>query len=218
MQVAATIVAAHGGNASMRMGTVTDYDQASGQVSVDVGGGSLIECPYASRYIPTIDDQVIMMSVGSAWVVIDSVGTATPPLTPQIASIPQLESTTSGSFVDLATPGPSVPVNVPATGRVLVHFGAQIGWSDNTTDGAMGGIVAVAASGANVIAEDDNWTARAYTQVGGTTFTVFNATVSQYRLFENLAQGLTTFKLRYRVLTAGKKGDFNKRSIVAIPF
>lgn len=206
------------GNASMRIGTLTGYDAATGNVTVNVGGGALIACPYMDSYVPTIGEAVVMLSAGPAWVVLGSASTGTPPLTQEYAEVLAQESTSSGSYTDLTTVGPSVTIQVPATGRVLVHYGCQIGWIDNNADGNMGGAVAVATSGANVSGPDANREARAYTQLGGTTYNVGIFQVSNYKPFSGLAQGLTTFTLQYVSLAAGKTCDFSKRSILVLPY
>lgn len=206
------------GNAALRFATVTGYDPATGNVSVDVGGGTLVSCPYLGTYVPTVGDVVAMLSAGPQWLVLGSGGTATPPLTQEYAEVLTQESTSSGSYTSLTTVGPSVTIPVPATGRVLVGISSQIGWVDNTTDGAMGGHVALSMSGANTLAADDNHAARAYVQIGGTAFNVGVFTASRSIRLTGLTQGLTTFALMYKSDTAGKVADFSIRSITVTPY
>lgn len=112
------------------------------------------------------------------------------------------ETTTSTSFTDLATAGPSCTITVPASGKVLLLMTIQV-----SNSGAGYSLAAYSMSGANTAAEDSD----RVIQVTGS-----NAAVStRASLLTGLTAGSTTFKLRYRVQSG--TGTYLRRSIIAIP-
>ena len=107
------------------------------------------------------------------------------------AAIDTLETTNTSSGADLATPGPSVTVTVPASGKVMIDWGAQL---RNSTTAGNRSSVYVQASGANTIAATGN-TSRIINHEAGNT-TAYNH-VSKSVLLTGLTPGSTTFKLTY---------------------
>jgi len=112
------------------------------------------------------------------------------------------EATVSGTFVDLATVGPSVTIVVPASGKVTLHMRAQI------SSGAGGGIASYAAAGANVIAAAD-----ANGAIGNATGTI-NAFWGTTIHLTGLAAGSTTFKMQYRADGAASSAFLRRQLIV----
>lgn len=111
------------------------------------------------------------------------------------------QSTTSTAYVDLATVGPTVTVDVPASGTVLVGVGAYIGGTLDI------GIMSFVGSGANTIAAADSRAARMSGAV---------ADVMKWVLLTGLAQGNTVLTAKYRS-AGGASVVFVDRSIIAIP-
>lgn len=122
-----------------------------------------------------------------------------------MSSVATNESTTSTSYTDLATSGPSVTLT---TGSVaLVILSAQI---FNNTAGKFS-FMSCAVSGATTDAADDDdalffESSAANDQMGA----------SRARLYTGLTPGSNTFTAKYRV-DAGT-GSFLRRSLIVIPF
>lgn len=121
------------------------------------------------------------------------------------ASVNTGESTTSTSFTDLTTTGPSVTVNTGV--RAFVAFSAEI--NNNTVSQA--GRVAVDISGATTIGPDGNKVLRQET--AGTA--EFNR-ASIFYLVTGLTPGNNTFKLMYATVGAST-ASFNQRNILVMP-
>lgn len=122
------------------------------------------------------------------------------------ASIDTLQSTTSTSFTDLATVGPTVTVTTGA--RALVSIGSSM--TNSQPD--FFSIVGVSVSGATTIAPTDarslNFKQTANTMGQG----IQCSWVEMY----NLTPGVNTFTLKYRV--TGDTGVFSRRRLIVIPF
>lgn len=184
--------AGEGGNASMRIGTITAYDQASGTLTVNVGGTDLPGVFYNPAYLPVIGDTVAALNSGPTWYVMGSTINALARTVPVGAIVQTAETCTSLGFTDLATPGPSVTVFVGATGRVIVDISAQL--AATTGNGA---VIGVALTGTNVVAADS---ARAWSQVNEVAAATTNPSVTRRLLLTGLNPGLTTFTLKYAVI------------------
>jgi collagen triple helix repeat protein len=118
-------------------------------------------------------------------------------------AIPTAESTTSITYANLATVGPAVTVDVPASGRVLISVTAGI----QTTTGSALGYMSFAMSGTNTSTGSD---ATALNLLGN-NFQKASATF----VLTGLTPGSTTFTAVYRT-TAGT-ATFQNRSIWLIP-
>jgi hypothetical protein len=117
------------------------------------------------------------------------------------------QTTTSTSYADLGTAGPSATVTVPASGNVLVIVTAS------ATDSASGAsaYVGFAVSGGNTQAAAD---AKAFiVQSGGNQAILVQGSASFF--VSGLSAGSTTFTAKYRVSSG--TGTFANRSIVVIP-
>lgn len=113
------------------------------------------------------------------------------------------QTTTSTTYTDLATIGPSATVMVGQSGKVLVS------WSCGLYTGAYSKFCGIALSGANTIAPVDDESIRK----DDASFTV---TTSRTKLFTGLTPGSTTFTMKYRVGTAST-GNFFSRNLTVIP-
>lgn len=126
---------------------------------------------------------------------------------PTAASIVTAESTTSDTYVNLTTVGPSVTVTTGTIAIVLFAASHSLSGTDRA------GLTSVAVSGASSVAASDNWsiltdgvTAGNYVRSSGS------------HVFTGLTPGSNTFRLQYRrgagaVTTA----TFQFREISVIP-
>lgn len=118
------------------------------------------------------------------------------------ANVVNDQTTTSSTYADLATVGPSVTVNIGVNGTALVCIGAGI-YTTSTTK-----LAAVSISGATTRAATDTNSLRkddaAFTVKMGLTY-----------IETGLNPGSTTFKLQYRT-TAGTANFFD-RTITVVP-
>lgn len=203
------------GNASLRIGVVTAYQ--GGTISVDVGGGSLVQAAYGSRYNPAVGDVVYMLSAGATWVVVDSLASTPGQFVPQVAEVPTNEGTTSGAYTDLATVGPQVTAVVGNSGRVLVLYSGQLGWIELAANSQMGGDIGIDVSGANVIAPAPDQRLRIESVMAGTDSNLLVVSLGGMKFFTGLNPGTTTFKLMYRTLHSPKQVDFDNRMIAVLP-
>lgn len=124
------------------------------------------------------------------------------------ASVATSQTTTSTSWADLATAGPSATVTAPSTGAVLIIAESE---TQNSTDGARAEYSLVV-SGANTISEDDQ---RVRNQSRAVATSV-PLGASKTIILTGLTPGSTTFKMRYRVQSG--TGTFLNRRIVVVPF
>ncbi len=114
---------------------------------------------------------------GSVWVCTTPIG----------SEVLTTQSTTSTSYVDLATAGPSVTLVTGTT--ALVSFNSYIGLGAGEA-----GYISLAVSGATTLAASNNYQAEAFT-----ASTAAEITVGKTFIFSGLTAGTNTFKLQYRV-------------------
>ena len=128
------------------------------------------------------------------------------------ALITTSESTSSTTYTDLTTVGPSVTITVPSSGNVRVSLYALVGLPGGASGG---GRMSVALSGANTLAASDansmwNWANGG----GGQGSSQPN---SQYvMLFTGLTPGSTTFTAKYMTPT-GNTTSFSSRRLAVYP-
>lgn len=101
------------------------------------------------------------------------------------ASIETAEASSSSTFADLATAGPSVTPTVPSNGTMAVIFGN----SENRVQTGTSQI-SVVGSGANTVATSDS--------MNQSTTGAQNISIGAGLMMSNLAAGATTFKLQYK--------------------
>ena len=112
------------------------------------------------------------------------------------------ETTTSTSYTDLATSGPSVTATTSASAIVAIYC-------NQSTSGGTAAWMSYAISGATSAASDDNRAVQLQSTGGqrcGGTF--FHSSI--------LNPGTNTFKAEYRVSTSGT-GTFSVRRLMVIP-
>lgn len=130
------------------------------------------------------------------------------------ADVLSTETTTSTSFVDLATSGPEVTVTVGQSGRAIILAGA-----DSSADAGDSAIIGVQVDGGTTFA----WTR--VTNGSTTAGQYFGASVARAHVFgvagsfASLTPGSHTFKVKYRrALGTAGAASFTARWIVALPF
>lgn len=123
------------------------------------------------------------------------------------ASVATAQGTTSTTYTDLATTGPSVTVNVPASGEVVVQVSATLTTGGTTQMGSMGFVL----SGANTLAASDANAAA----LRGATGVVNGRITSGMCHLTGLTPGTTTFKAVYKA--SGNTQTFTDRNIIVDP-
>lgn len=125
--------------------------------------------------------------------------------TPSTNAITTVQTTTSTSYVDLATVGPSISV---ATGTIaLVWFGAAQAHSIDNNETAC----SVAVSGASTVAASNVWQ---HSTDGITAGNFVRGT--SFHVFTGLTAGTNVFTMKYRVGAAGT-GSFQNRELAVLP-
>lgn len=119
------------------------------------------------------------------------------------ANVGTNETTTSTSFADLATPGPSVTVTVPASGIAKITLSCAYFFSGAVNDGTMGYIM----SGANTGQGTDD-----YEKLGQSPAASRIHIASKVIYVSGLSAGSTTFKANYKV--SNNTGNFSSRQII----
>ncbi|MEU8683132.1 hypothetical protein [Streptomyces sp. NPDC048611] len=124
---------------------------------------------------------------------------------PSSASVLTSQTTTSTSYTNLTTTGPSATVTTGTT--ALVMFGASM--SSNTTDAGV--FMSVDVSSATTIAANDDWAV----WLGGVPSG--NAShMGMAKLFTTLTAGSNVFTAKYR--TSSGTATYANRHLMVIPF
>jgi hypothetical protein len=110
------------------------------------------------------------------------------PVAAASAAVSTGESTSSGSFTDLATPGPAVTVTVGPLGIAIVSCAARI-----SVTGSTSGYVGFAASGANTISASSSDSVVGFALSG----TNFDTRAGEAVVLTGLTPGSTTFTMKY---------------------
>jgi hypothetical protein len=119
----------------------------------------------------------------------------------QTAFISNSETTTSGTFTDLATVGPSVSIQ---TGTIaLVLFGTEL----DTSDDSFGAYMSVAVSGATTIVASVTYAVSSFFQENFLTLS--------YGVLLTVNAGSNTFTAKYAT-DSGATGTFRNRRITVI--
>jgi hypothetical protein len=214
---------------TFRQGVIVTYSQTDGSNTVQVGGSVMSNLPIlntSEALLMTPGAVVGLLSVGTASKTMFILGRITIPGTPDAltalsafrtitGTVAAAQGTTSTSYTDLTTAGPTVQVTVPNSGRVLMILSARIGWSDS--DPSSGGAMSAALSGANTVAAGGDKVLSSFlsTATGGAQNAFFRSSV--VHVYEGLTPGLTTWTAKYQTLDAGEAADFEDRTIVLIP-
>jgi hypothetical protein len=177
---------------------ITDYRYITSGQSIATAAGGTVICrsnnrpasPWQGLEIYETDTNLRLVYNGSAWVCI----------TPVTARVEPDQATTSTSFTDLTTVGPSVSIQTGT--KALVHFGAQI---YQLVGGA--GTVSFAVSGATTrAAVAAEGVAQSSTATGIAASTVIEVT--------GLTAGVNVFTLKY--LTSSNTLQASRRFITVV--
>lgn len=125
---------------------------------------------------------------------------------PAGATVAASQSTTSSTFVNLATVGPSVTVNTGSQAIVSLYSAMSVNTSNNQAEAgyAVSGATIIAATSTRVI-QIDGTPSGDELRIGATFFQ------------SGLNPGVNTFTMQYRAPTAGVSATFVDRHIVVIP-
>lgn len=222
-----------------RQGRIITFDQITLENTVDVGGTVMSNLPLlgvgeATLLVPgsIVGITAVQSLRGTAtWAILgrmvepnsadaqDAISLLSSWIT--TSAIQTQETSSTNSYVDLATFGPSVTVTVRETGRILLVLTCQIQWIDADPADGRGGEVTVEMSGANTMS-----TATAEGPIRLTNFNGVNAgtsaslqgTYTQAVVVEGLNSGSTTITMKYKARPAGEASgvDFGRRSITVI--
>lgn len=150
------------------------------------------------------NDSVITANITNAAVTASKLATGA-----QTAYVATNESTTSTTYADLATTTDSVTVTIGANGLALVSI--YCGQIYNNTNGSRS-LASFAISGATTQAAADNYSIMILSTGVNTPQIGIGATF----LLNGLAAGSTTFKMKYKIVTAST-GSFTDRRISVVP-
>lgn len=125
-----------------------------------------------------------------------------------------------GTFVDLATVGPTVTVSIGRSGRCAVTVGATIAYG-STDDGVLsqGGAISFEATGANRRAPSLDRAGRSFLSISGieVPFSVTQSLAST-TVLDGLRPGRTTFTAKYRAESGSPVPVFfSDRTILVTP-
>lgn len=127
--------------------------------------------------------------------------------TPAVATITTTQTTTSASYTNLATTGPSVTVTTGSSALILIAAGL----SQNTLNGYASASYDV--SGATSVSAGDDWAVTLRAAVANQQIT---AGTADFRT--GLTPGSNTFTMRYMAGSGGGTATFFNRRIAVIPF
>lgn len=127
--------------------------------------------------------------------------------TPDVAYLGTFESTTSTTYTDLGTVGPTITVTTGT--KALLMIGAQVA----NTNAGLGSRVGVDISGATTTAAADANSYYAESGNNGDGFQGCWVTINN-----SLTGGSNTFKTQYRTTAGGGTSTFGHRLVAAVPF
>lgn len=182
---------------SIITGNISDQRTAATLLS-SLGGVNTLFTAKGDILAATAANTPARVGVGSNGQVVMADSTQTPgvkwaaPVAAASATVSTLESTTSSSYTDLATPGPAVTAVVGPLGIAIVNVRSHI--LVPITNTASGGLASVVLSGANTLAiADENavgWQHNGSAQV----YDIYGSSVA---VLTGLTPGSTTFTMKY---------------------
>jgi hypothetical protein len=222
------------GGVGYRQGIVRAWNPATAENTVDVDGALVDNLSILNTNNDALQlaagDVVGILTTGAAassWAIL---GRLTIPGTPaaesllsQVSSgidaavITTQQTTTSTTYTDLATVGPSATVTIRPTGKALVVVSSQMAFAEVSTQ-ETGAAVSFVASGANSIGTSSQRSVNSWLSVGGPPASI--GRTDQYGAtfyLSGLNTGETTFTLKYKTQMTGKTAYFADRVIVVWP-
>lgn len=196
----------------VRVGKVTAYTAGSITVAIS-GSDTLVNASYLSSYFPNVGDNVIVLKNDTSWVVLGGFGQTQTRLIPVTNIVATVQSTTSTSFTDLATVGPTVAALVGSSGTAIVTLSSGVFPGSN--DGGWMGVQVTNAAGTITNAPDTNRSL--YVEQTSSATGTFNIQMSRSILFSNLTPGLNTFQAKYRC-DVGVGCNWQDREMIVLPY
>lgn len=176
---------------------VNFYNLGAGVVTISQGTGATLEG--GSITLPQYGSSAVIKLSANTYGPFS--GSGIPASAENVVTTSQ--STTSTSYTDLATVGPTVTLTTGT--KALVLFASRM---TNTSSGPQVS-VSVAVSGATTVAASDDWRL-CYDVADGT----YNLTLSRAELFTGLTAGSNTFTVKYK--TSSSTGTFSERSMTVL--
>lgn len=208
------------GDLGFHQGVVVAWDSATGANTVAVAGGEVSNIPVmstADSIMLDVGDNVGLLRFKSTYFIL---GRIAPPgagaaLGIKAAAIATLESTNSTTFVDLATPGPTLTdIYIGSSRRCLVFVSVAAFSAVNDSASAH-----VAVSGASTINPPANIFKGAFASgnFGATAVGLSATRVFLFTAADGLNKGLNTFTTKY-ASEAGGSAQFQDRTLCVFPF
>lgn len=217
-----------GSGVGFRQGVVQQWNQATAENVIDVGGAAMTNLPIlntSEAAMLAAGDVVGILTAGPSWWIL---GRLTIPGTPAAASalsavssgiaagiVSTQETTTSTTYGDLATVGPSATVTIRPTGKALVIITCQLGFV-TVGNQEHGQSVSFVASGANTLATSPERSINFWLSVGSAPSLGRVDQMGGTFYLDGLNPGQTTFTLKFRSQD-GLASDFSDRVIVVWP-
>jgi hypothetical protein len=218
-----------------RQGVLLSWDSVTAANTVSVGGTVMTNLnilnPSEAQFLAP-GDVVTILTGGISWGIL---GRLVIPGTPEAAAalaafktqsntVSSPQSTTSSSFVDLGTVGPSVTATIGPSGKAVLWMSAEVTCAAPTGGGITSAQAQMAfvGSGANTIGTGANRAVNGQilynsSQSGGfDTAIQFTASMSSTYLLEGLTPGATTFTAKYRRASGTGTVTFDNRNITVI--
>lgn len=207
---------------SYRQGTVTKFNRATLENTVVVGGATFTDLPVlgvADAAALGPGSVVGLMAVRSTWAIVGRlVQPGTPEATDAITRVSQQiytntiatnETTSSITFTDLATVGPTVDVTIGASGRALVILSVSMAVPNK------GGAMGFEISGASTLAAS---LIRSAALSDSDTVSSIGAFFSRVLEVSGLNPGLNTFTAKYVQTSGATPVGFQDRNITVFAF
>lgn len=211
-----------GPTVGFRQGVIREWNQATAENTVEVGGALLTNLPILNTSEALLlqpGDVVGIRTVGASWYI---EGRITVPGTPAAASAMRaisdrmvtdvnvnFDSTSSSNWGDLASVGPQVTVTIGPSRKCLVLIGARFSGADLNAE------MSFEVTGASSLAPVGYRAAAA--RIPATGVGVFTPARSVYLTnADGLQAGVNTFTAKYRAI-AGTTALFTDRTMVVWP-
>lgn len=202
----------------MRQGTLLSWDPSTGNNTVQVAGQVFEDLPVlASGSVAMAPgDIVALQRYGNSYFILGAIRNAgTGSLQTRSATVEANEATTSTSYTDLATAGPTLTnVYIGASRQCLVLVRAGM-----AVPGGEEAEASFTVSGASTISVNETWSAAVGTRgaPAGNWVQANTAAVALVKASDGLNQGLNTFTMKYKSVL-GNTVNFAGRVLTVIPF
>jgi len=159
--------------------------------------------PFEGQLIYETDTDLVRSWNGSSWVTIGP--TAASPVTAVgYAQVLTLQTTSSTSYTDLSTTGPSVTLTTGTTAIVMASS-----WYFDTNNDGCDGYISVAVSGSSTVSASDNWSGYGRQDQNHDTPVLF------YQ-FTGLTAGSNTFTMKYKKAGGSTTAGFQNRFLTVL--